>query len=92
MSTSRSPLRKLKAEADQCAARLKALSRGEPVEGDTAGKVAAALNRPSITFGVVMDDKVLKIEMPWAAIREHSEAGLSEFILKHMRGQRDAIH
>ena len=39
-----------------------------------------------------MDDKVLKIEMPWAAIREHSEAGLSEFILKHMRGQRDAIH
>ena len=54
--------------------------------------MAAALERPSITFGVVMDDKVLKIEMPWAAIRERSEAGLSEFILQHMRGARDAVH
>ena len=92
MSTAHSPLRKLKLEADRCAAKLKALERGEPVNGDPLGKVAAALARPSITFGVVMDDKVLKIEMPWASIREHSEASLSAFILRHMRGAREAVH
>jgi len=89
MSTSQSPLRKLQAEANRCAAKLKSMASGEPVDGDPLGKVAAALERPSITFGVVMDDKVLKIEMPWASIREHSEAGLAEFILKHMRGSRE---
>lgn len=92
MSTSQSPLRKLKAEAARCAAKLKSMERGEPVDGDPLGKVATALTRPSITFGVVMDDKVLKIEMSWATIREHSEASLSEYILKHMRGSREAVH
>ena len=92
MSTSKSPLNKLRAEADRCAAKLKSMERGEPVDGDPLGKVAAALKRPSITFGVVMDDKVLKIEMPWSVIREHSEASLSAFILRHMRGSREAVH
>ncbi|KAB2937394.1 hypothetical protein [Hyphomicrobium sp.] len=92
MSTARSPLRKLKAEADNIAARLKALARGEVDVSDPAGKVAAARAKESITFGVVMDDKILKIEMPWATIRELSEAGISAWILKHMREQRDVVH
>lgn len=92
MSTSHSPLNKLRAEADRCAAKLKSMARGEDVDGDLLGKVVAALARPSITFGVVMDDKVLKIEMSWGAIRDHSEASLSAFILKHMRGSRDTTH
>lgn len=92
MSTSHSPLRQLQAEADRCAARLKAMARGEPVTNDPAGKIAAALQRPSITFGIVMDDKTLKIEMTWDAIRAHSEASLAAFILRHMRGSRDAVH
>lgn len=92
MSTSRSPLNKLRAESDRCAAKLKSMARGEAVDGDPLGKVAAALKRQTITFGVVMDDKTLKIEMAWDAIREHSEASLSAFILKHMRGSREAVH
>lgn len=92
MSTARSPLRKLRAEADNIAARLKALERGEVGTADPAGKVAAARARESITFGVVMDDKVLRIEMPWDTIRSLSEAGISEWILKQMREQRDAVH
>lgn len=92
MTTARSPLRKLQAQADKIAARLKALARGEVGVPDPAGKVAAARERESITFGVVMDDKVLKIEMPWATIRDLSEAGISAWILKHMREQRDAVH
>jgi hypothetical protein len=92
MSTARSPLRKLKAEADRIAAQMKALERGEVNAPDPAGKVAAARKRDTITFGVVMDDKILKIEMPWATIRELSEAGISAWILKHMREQRDVVH
>lgn len=92
MSTSHSPLRKLKAEADRIAAQLKALDRGDHGAHDPAGKIAAAKALDTITFGVVMDDKVLKLDMPWKLIRETSETGLSEWIIKHMRGQREAAH
>lgn len=92
MTTARSPLRKLHAQADNIAARLKALDRGEGAPSDPAGKIEAARAREEVTFGVVMDDKVLKITMPWATIRETSEAGLSEWILKHMRESRETAH
>jgi hypothetical protein len=86
-------LRKLKAEAERIAAQIKTLERGEANDThDPAGKIAAARAKPALKFGVVMDDKVLTIEMPWATIRTHSEAGLAEYILKHMRGSRDATH
>lgn len=45
-----------------------------------------------LTFAVMMDDKILSIEMPWATIRETSERGISEYVLKHMRGARDTIN
>lgn len=93
MSTSHSPLRKLRAEAGKIAARLKSLERGDDVGvSDPAGRVDAARQRDAITFGVVMDDKVIKIEMPWTQIRETSEAGISEFILQQMRGAREAVN
>lgn len=92
MTTARSPLRVLKAQADNIAKTVKAIERGEnPVE-DRGGKLAAARNRESVTFGIVMDDKVLKIDMPWATIRDTSEVGIAEYILKHMREARDPQH
>lgn len=92
MTTSHSPLRVLKAQADHIAKHLKAISRGEnPIE-DRGGKLAAARDRESVKFVVVMDDKVLTIDLPWVTIRETSEVGIAEFILKHMRGARDAEH
>ncbi|WP_414461786.1 hypothetical protein [Hyphomicrobium sp. DY-1] len=93
MSTSHSPFRKLKSEADKIAAKLKAIERGDALGvPDPAGKIAAARERGSINCAVVMDDKILKIEMPWSMIKESSESGISEFILKHMREARDAVH
>jgi hypothetical protein len=86
MTTKHSPLRELKRQADIVAAKLKAASRGEVQFKD------GAQHRASVKVGVVMDDKVLTIEMAWDTIRATSEAGLSEFILKHMREQRDAVH
>jgi len=92
MTTSRSPLRVLKAQADHIAKLVKAISRGESPVEDRGGKLAAARNRDSVKLGVVMDDKVLTIDIRWATIRETSEVGIAEFILKYMRGARDAAH
>lgn len=92
MTTSHSPLRVLKTQADNIARVMKAVERGEnPVE-DRGGKIAAARNRGSVKFGVVMDDKVVTLDMPWATIQAHSEVSLSEWILKLMRGSREAHH
>jgi hypothetical protein len=91
MSTAKSPLHKLKAEADNMAKIIKAVERGEKVAADPAGKIAAALARGMVKFGIVMDDKVITIEMPTATIRETSEAGISEFIINYMRGQQPSF-
>lgn len=91
MTTRKSPLRILKAQADLMAAKLKATERGDDMASDPSGKIAAARQKESITFGVVMDDKVLKIEMSWATIRATSEVGIAEFILKHMCESRDTM-
>lgn len=74
------------------AASLKAADRGETIASDPAGKIAAARQKNSITFAVVMDDKMIKIEMSWATIRATSEVGIAEFILKQMRGSREAVN
>ena len=93
MTTARSSLRVLQAQADRIAAEIKRIERGElPAAVDPAGKLVAARERDSFTFGVVMDDKTLQIEMAWATIKTTSEAGLAALILLHMREQRNTVH
>jgi hypothetical protein len=92
MTTRHSPLKALQAQANKIAATLKAAERGEKIEARFAEKVAAARLQDSLKLGVVMDDKVITIDMPWSTIRETSEAGLSEYIVRQMREARDAIN
>jgi hypothetical protein len=92
MTTKHSPLSALKAQADKIAATLKAAERGEKTDIRFAEKVAAARNKESFKVGIVMDDKIITIEMPWATIRATSEAGLSEYIVKQMRELRETAH
>lgn len=92
MTTSQSPLSALKAQSDRIAAMLKAAERGEKIDVRFAEKIKAARTKDKLTFGIAMDDKYIKIEIPWATIRAASEVGLSEFILKEMRGARAAVH
>lgn len=89
MTTKNSPLRVLKAQADKIAATIKAAERGEKIDVRFAEKIDAARNTPSFKVGIVMDDKIITIDMPWATIRSTSEVGLSEYILKQMRETRD---
>lgn len=92
MTTRHSPLRVLTAQADKIAATLKAAERGERIDARFAEKIAEARSKPSFTVGVVMDDKVLKLEMPWTVIKETTEPALAAYILGQMRESRDVQH
>ena len=86
MTTKDSPLSALKAQADKIAAMLKAAERGETPNVPHAEKIMAARDKLAIKVGILMvDDKVLTLDIPWATIRELSEAGLSTWIVDQMR-------
>jgi hypothetical protein len=83
----------LKAQADKIAAALKAVERGEAVDIiDARGKFAAARHKEAVKFAVIMDDKTLAIEIRWDTIRQMSETGIAEWILRYMRGARESVH
>lgn len=92
MTTARSPLSQLKAQADKIAATLKAAERGEKIDVRFAEKIEAARAKETFKAGIVMDDKIITIEMPWTTIRSANETGLAEYILNQMREARDAVN
>lgn len=90
MTTSNSPLSALKAQAAGIAKMLKQAERGTLPDPD--GRIAASRARGKFKTGIVMDDKIVTIELPWSTITETDEAGIAEFILQQMRGKPDAAH
>lgn len=88
MTTSLSPLSRLKAQADNIARIVKAIERGEDVIEDRGGKIAASRALGRTKFAIVMDDKIISVEMSWATIAESSETEISSMILGEMRGSR----
>lgn len=94
MTTKHSPLNKLKAEADEIARSMKAIERNDMTGFDTRDveKIRASKNAGVFKTAIIMDDKIIKIEMSWDEIRASSEAGLSEFILGLMKESRDTVH
>ena len=92
MTTKHSPLSALKAQADKIATTLKAAERGEKIDVRFAEKIDTARGTDSFKFGIVMDDKIITIEMPWATIRSTNEAGLAEYVLRQMREARDVVN
>ncbi|HEY3694193.1 hypothetical protein [Phenylobacterium sp.] len=92
MTTKHSPLSTLRARADKIASTLKAAERGEKIDARFAEKIEAARAKESFKVGIVMDDKVIIIETPWATIRSTDEAGLSEYMLRQMQEARDTVN
>lgn len=72
MTTAGSPLSRLKAQADEIAAKIKIFKRDQS-KGDI------------FKFAVAMDDKIVIIEAPWALIEEISEPALAAYILGQMQ-------
>lgn len=76
MTTSHSPIAKIRAQAFEIAERLK--GRKMPIKPEKK-------DAPDITFAVVMDDKILKITMTWAYIDSLSMGELVDIIAKEMK-------
>lgn len=85
MTTKHSPLSAIKAQADKIAAALKAAERGEKIDVRFAEKIEAARGKESLKIGIVMDDKLITLDLPWQTIRSTGEVALSEYIVRLMR-------
>lgn len=92
MTTRYSSLRELTAQADKIAAVLKAAERGEKIDVLFAEKIEAARKQAEFKVGIVMDDRLVKIEISWATIGSMTETGLAKWILDLMRGARGTAH
>ena len=92
MSTAKSPKWILKAQARRIAATIKSAERGENIDTAFVQKIEEARHREVFKVGIVMDDKIVTIELPWTVIKTTKEAGLAEFIYNQMREKRNAIH
>lgn len=84
MSTSKSPTQLLRKQANEIANTLKRAERGEKIHGMFQAKIDAARKTDVFKVGVMMDDKIITLTLPWAMINELPEAKLSDFILAQM--------
>lgn len=71
MTTAESPEHLLRAQADRIADRLRSMMPQPP--------------KGSIKPGIVMDDKLITIEIEWQAVANLTRDQLSDFILAYMR-------
>lgn len=91
MTTKNSPLAALQSQANYIANMLKRAERGEKIDTRFAEKIEAARKTPVFKVGIVMDDKVITIEIAWQIIKDTEESALSEYILKQMRESGDTV-
>ena len=91
MTTAQSSLKVLRKQAAQCVEMLKKAERGEKLPNDPAGKVIAARTKPTFSFVIAMDDKVLNIEISWIKIRNTTTPALVEYLLDQMCEERGTI-
>ncbi|MDF1606930.1 hypothetical protein PZ897_01935 [Hoeflea sp. YIM 152468] len=92
MTTKNSPLRVLKAQADQIAATIMAAERGEKIDAHFADKLKEARRLDSFKIGIAMDDKIVTIDIGWDLIRSTGEVALAQYILDQMRETRRVLN
>lgn len=89
MTTSQSPIRLLRAQATYIAKTLKDAERGYFPDMAFAAKFKAAREKESFSMGLVMDDKVLTLDIPWTKIQETNATDLTEWIVRKMQGLKN---
>ena len=92
MTTKHSSRSALKKQSDAIADLLKRAERGEKIDAKYAEKIEAARKEQVFNVGILMDDKVITVAIPWATIRDTSQMGLSEYILNLMQEKRHVIN
>lgn len=84
MTTSKSPAHVLRAQARKIADTLKRAAAGEKIAEDPLGKIEASKARGVVDFAIVMDDKILKIVVPWSTINALEFPLLCDYIFDQM--------
>lgn len=91
MTTKESPLRVLKSQAERIAKSLAAFERGEAIDVRFAERLKAARDKEIVKIGIVMDDKIITIDMPWTVIKSSGEVAMAEYLLNMMRESRNTV-
>lgn len=92
VTTKDSPLSALRSQADNVADMLKRVARGEKIASDPAGKLERSRERQEVTIGIVMDDKIIQLTLPWKKIEDLTVEFLSDFIIDLMREKTGTKH
>ena len=91
MTTKESPLRVLKSQAERIAKSLAAFERGEAIDVRFAERLKAARDKEIVKIGIVMDDKIITLDMPWTVIKSSGEVAMTEYLLNMMRESRNTV-
>lgn len=89
MTTKNSPIAELRNIANNIAVMMKKAERREyPKTPNVEKLIHAREHNPGMNSGIVMDDKVITIEIPWPMIAAYSEHELTEYIITLMREEK----
>lgn len=87
MTTSSSPIQKIKAEATKIAQTLKQAERGQYPNQTFRQRIEESKLRGIFVVGIAMDDKIIKVEIPWDTIKATPEKELTTYIVDLMQGK-----
>lgn len=76
----------MRKQADKIAETMKAVSRGEVKVKDSA------YSKYSVKFGIITVNGVQTIEVSWEDLKTHTEAELSAFVYRIMRGDKATLN
>lgn len=75
----------LQIQAEKIAKTLKAMERGEEISGRFAEHIKEVREHEEYFWiNLVMDDKVLRLEICWHVIADHTEEALADYIYSLM--------
>lgn len=92
MSTKNSPPHKLRAEANKIAKILTDAARGKFVNSQMRREYEAAKAKGTFRAGIVMDDKIITIDIPTADLPNYTRKGLAEYIFNQMAETQNTAH
>lgn len=92
MTTAKSPPQQIRAQAHKIAETLKRAAAGERIANDPLGKIEASKARGYVDFAIVMDDKIVKIQVPWGTIEALELPLLCDFIFDQMSEAKHAAN
>lgn len=80
MTTKDSPIERLRDHAEKIALTLKRAAEG------------GIHDKPTTKIGIVMDDKIITMDIPWETIKSTEHAALVDFIVDEMQERQRTLN